>query len=67
MKYSRSVRRQQKARKRRIKIAQRKVAERRKRIEQRIKHRAEDRDEPMFRARNIQFELADRAQAIFVV
>lgn len=47
-----------------MKIAQRKVAQRKVRIAQRIKHRAEDRDEPMFRARNIQFEIADRTQAI---
>ena len=61
---SRSVRRQQNSRKRRIKIARQRIDERKKRVQQRIRHKAEARDEPMFRARNIQFKLADRAQAI---
>jgi hypothetical protein len=56
--------RQQKTRQRRMTIARKKIAERKRRIERRLKHKAEDRDEPMFRARNIQFELADRTQAI---
>ena len=64
MKHSQSVKRQRKGRKRRMKIARQKIAERRRRIRQRLKHQAEDRDEPMFRARNIQFEFADRTQAI---
>ena len=64
MKVSNSVRRQQKARKRRMKIARQKIAERAKRVQQRIKHKAESGDEPMFRARNIQFEMADRTHAI---
>ena len=64
MKHSRIVKQQRKGRKDRIKIARQKIAERKRRIGQRLRHKAEDRDEPMFRARNIQFELADRAQAI---
>jgi len=56
--------RQRTARRRRFKIAQKMIAERKLRIEARLKHKAEDRDEPMFRARNIQFEFSDRAQAI---
>ena len=64
MKHSQSVKRQRKARKRRMKIARQRIAERKRRVQRRIKHKVEDRDEPMFRARNIQFELADRAQAI---
>ena len=64
MKLSQSVKRQRKTRKRRMKIARQKIAERKRKMQRRLKHKAEDRDEPMFRARNIQFELADRAQAI---
>ena len=64
MKDSQSRKRQRKARKRRVKHARRKIAERKRKVEQRIKHKAEDRDAPMFRARNIQFEVADRTQAI---
>ena len=47
-----------------MKIARQKIAERKRKIQRRLKHKAENRDAPMFRARNIQFELADRAQAI---
>lgn len=64
MKVSQSVKRQQKARKRRLKIARQKIAERKRVVEQRIRHKAEERDEPMFRARNIQFEFSDRTHAI---
>ena len=64
MKHSRSVKRQQKSQKRRMTIARKKVAERKQRIQRRLKHTAEDRDEPMFRARNIQYEFADRTHAI---
>ena len=64
MKVSKTIKQQRKARKRRMKIARQKTAERKRRVEERIKHRAEERDEPMFRARNIQFEVADRTQAI---
>ncbi len=45
-------------------IARKKIAEHKRTIERRLKHKAEEHDEPMFRARNIPFELADRAQAI---
>ena len=45
-------------------IARQKIAERKRSIQKRIKHKAEERDEPMFRARNIQFEFADRTHAI---
>lgn len=64
MKHSHSIKRQRKARKRRIRIAQEKLVERKRSIRQRLRHTAEARDEPMFRARNIQFELSDRAHAI---
>ena len=64
MKLSQSVKRQRKMRKRRMKIARQKIAARKRKIQRRLKHKAENRDAPMFRARNIQFELADRAQAI---
>jgi hypothetical protein len=64
VKVSRSVRRQQNSRKRRIKIARQRIDERKKRVQQRIRHKAEARDEPMFRARNIQFEFADRTKVI---
>jgi len=47
-----------------MKIARHRIAERKRRIEKRIRHKAEDRDEPMFRARNVQFEFAERTQAI---
>lgn len=47
-----------------MKMARQKAAERKRNVEQRIKHKAEDPDAPMFRARNIQFQVADRIQAI---
>jgi len=47
-----------------MKIAKQRIADRQRRIGRRIKHKAEDRDEPMFRARNIQFEFAERTRAI---
>ncbi len=64
MKTRQTKKRQCKTRQRRMKIARKKIAERKRKIELRLKHKVEDHDEPMFRARNIQFELADRAQAI---
>ena len=64
MKTRQSRNRQRKARQRRMHIARKKIAERKRRMELRLKHKAEEHDEPMFRARNIRFELADRAQAI---
>ena len=64
MKHSRVEKRQRKARQRRMKIARRRFADRERRGHQRIEHKAEYRDEPMFRARNIQFEVAERTQAI---
>ena len=63
MKHPRSVRQQGTARKSRLRIARERTADRRRKVEQRIEHRAEDRDEPMFRARNIQFEVAERTHA----
>jgi hypothetical protein len=47
-----------------MKIARQKIAEREQRVRQRIEHKAEARDAPMFRARNIQYEIADRTHAI---
>jgi len=47
-----------------MKIARRRIAERKRRVQQRIKHKADEREEPMFRARNIQFEFAERTRAI---
>ena len=47
-----------------MKMARHKIAGRKRRIERRLEHKAEERDEPMFRARNIQFEFADRTHAI---
>lgn len=64
MKRSQSVRRQEKARKRRMKNVRQKIAARAKAVQQRIKHQAEAQDEPMFRARNIRYEFADRTKAI---
>lgn len=64
MKVSRSVMRQHKARKRRLKIARQKIAERKRRVDRRIRHKAEQRDEPMFRPGNIQFDISDRTRAI---
>jgi len=64
VKHSRAEKRQRKARQRRMKIARRRTADCKRSVQQRIKHKAEDRDEPMFRARNIQFEVAERTQAI---
>ena len=64
MKQSRAEKRQRKARQRRMKIARRRIADHKRSVQQRIEHKAENRDEPMFRARNIQFEVAERTQAI---
>ncbi len=64
MNHRRSEKRQRKARQRRMTIARKKIAERKRRIERRLEHKAEERDGPMFRARNIQFEVADRTRAI---
>ena len=65
MKRSQSVKRQQKARKRRIENARKKIEADRKSVDNRIKHKAESSsDTPMFRARNIQYEIADRNKAI---
>ncbi len=64
MNHRRSEKRQRKARQRRMAIARKKIAERKRRIERRLEHKAEERDGPMFRARNIQFEVADRTRAI---
>ncbi len=64
MKHSRSVKRRWKARKHRRRIARKKVADCKRRIRKRLEHKSEDRDEPMFRARNIQFEFADRMHAV---
>ncbi len=47
-----------------MKIVRQKIAERKKRVQRRIKHKAESCDKPMFRARNIPFEMADRTHAI---
>ena len=68
MNHSQSVRRQTKARKRRIENAGKKNDAKQKRVQARIRHKAESSDAktstPMFRARNIQYEVSDRIQAI---
>ena len=64
MNRSQSVKRQTKARKRRIENARKKTEAKRKRVKDRIKHRAETGATPMFRARSIQYEVSDRIQAI---
>ena len=64
MNHRRSEKRQRKARQRRMAIARKKIAGRKRRIERRLEHKAEERDAPMFRARNIPFEVADRTRAI---
>ncbi len=64
MKRSQSVKRQQKARKRRMENARKKIEADRKSVLNRIKHKAESSDTSMFRARNIQYEIADRSKAI---
>lgn len=46
-----------------MKRARKRIADRKRGVQQRIKHKAEDRDAPMFRARNIQFEVAGRTRA----
>jgi len=46
-----------------MKQARKRIADRKRSVQRRIKHKAEDRDEPMFRARNIQFEIAERTRA----
>jgi len=64
MKRSQSVKRQQKSRKRRMENARKKIEADQKSVHNRIKHKAESSDTPMFRARNIQYEIADRSKAI---
>ena len=68
MNRSQSVKRQTKARKRRIENARKKNEAKQKRVQARIRHKAESSDAktstPMFRARNIQYEVSDRIQAI---
>jgi len=63
-----SVSRQTKARKRRIENARKKNEAKQKRVQAPIRHKAETsnakKSVPMFRARNIQYEVSDRAQAI---
>jgi len=64
VKVSKRIKQQRKARKHRMKMARQKIAERKRRLEERIKHRAEERDQPMFQARSIQFEVSERTHAI---
>ena len=64
MKRLRSVQQQQQARKRRLQNARKKMEADRRAVHNRIKHSAESSDTPMFRARNIQFEIAERSKAI---
>ena len=69
MNHSQSVKRQTKARKRRIENARKKNDAKQKRVQARIRHKAETNNTktesaPMFRARNIQYEVSDRIQAI---
>lgn len=64
MKHSHSLQRQRKTRKPRLKSAQKKLAKRQRRIKRRLRHVAADRDAPMLRARNIQYELSDRTHVI---
>lgn len=63
-----SVGRATKARKRRIENARKKNDAKQKRVQARIRHKAETSNAktsaPMFRARNIQYEVSDRVQAI---
>ena len=63
-----SVSRATKARKRRIENARKKNDAKQKRVQARIRHKAETsnakKSVPMFRARNIQYEVSDRVQAI---
>ncbi|MEZ6128475.1 MAG: hypothetical protein R3C59_07315 [Planctomycetaceae bacterium] len=64
MKRSQSVKRQVKARKRRLRIARQKIEDQKKRIQKRIKHVTQARKVPAFTARNIQYEISDRTAAI---
>jgi hypothetical protein len=56
--------RQSRARQRRFRISREMLAERKRRIQERLKHKAEEIDRPMFRAANIQYEVAERTQAV---
>lgn len=64
MKRTPSVKRQDKARKRRIKKARKLIAARERAVRRRIAHKAERLDQPIFRAQNIQYEFAARSRAI---
>ena len=69
MNRSQSVKRQTKASKRRIENARKKNDAKQKRVQACIRHKAETsnaktKSAPMFRARNIQYEVSDRIQAI---
>ncbi len=56
--------RQSRARQRRFRISREMLAERKRRIQERLKHKAEEIDRPMCRAANIQYEVAERTQAV---
>jgi len=56
--------RESRARQRRFRISREMLAERKRRIQERLKHKAEEIDRPMFRAANIQYEVAERTQAV---
>ena len=69
MNRSQSVKRQTKARKRRIETARKKNEAKRKQVQAPIRHKAESSNAktesaPMSRARSIQYEVSDRIQAI---
>jgi len=64
VKHRQTKKRQQKARQRRFKITRERLAERKRRIEERLKHKAEDHNRPMFQAKNIQFEFTERSGGI---
>ena len=58
-----ATRRQRKAQQRRYQKARRQIAQRKRRIDERILHRSEPIDAPMFRAGNLQYEIATKTQA----
>lgn len=63
MSQRKTTRRQRKAQQRRYQKARREIAQRKRRIDERILHRSEPIDAPMFRAGNIQYEVATKTQA----
>ena len=63
MSKSKTRKREVKQRQRRLRITRKKLAESKRRITERNKHKVGDNTSPMFSMRSVRFEIADRTQA----